>query len=132
MTFKYYMERITTGYVHEGKIIAYDSLHNWFKGIFGKLSTAQKGALKKLYPFIPGNKFNSIIELRKPLVKQDDSVSCGVFALYYMKLIIGGHLPDQKIDLKVRTCRNSRNIIIVLRRRLKVLVKKYANSLGSA
>lgn len=116
----------------EGKIIVYDSLHNpnWFSGLFSGLSKEQKGVLQKLYPFIPANQLNNAIEFRKPLVVQNDNISCGIFALYYMKLIMDGHLPDKSVDVEPNVQEDYRRLIIDLRCRLRTLLLDYAKSLN--
>lgn len=76
---------------NDGKIYVYDSIYR------RQLTGKQKEVLQRFYPFIPKDNFDNYVVFVPPKLRQGDGVSCGVFALFYMKLLMDGSSPENSV-----------------------------------
>lgn len=107
-------------------IFIYDSGHNWRSCL---VDYKQKGVLEKLYPFLPSYGFTNYVYFKKPKLLCKYSASHGVFALYYMKLLLEGCSPEESVgSIDKKQIENGNALDKYLRAYLKDLVVKYDDS----
>lgn len=64
------------------------------------LTEQQLKILGELYPFLTNLSSHIVFESPKLIQYSNDSVSCGIFALYYLILIVKGCLPEDQFDFE--------------------------------
>lgn len=101
-------------------------LYNSLYHANGRLLKAQATVLRKLYPFIPRNELLGKVVFKEPILKQRDGISCGLFALHYMRTIIKGKFPDQSTGgISSKISGNYQKLVTHLRNDFKELVLQY-------
>lgn len=88
------------------------------------LNDHQFDILGKLYPFLTNLSSHIIFKTPKLIQSPNDNVSCGIFALYYLVLILKGYLPEEEVNIENR--HNYTSILRYIRNNLKEIVIEYA------